>query len=162
MINVTRSAILAREATSSDDGQFGKYLSDSGLALVTGEDPDLGNQPNVSCVPKKTYLLLWQWSEHHQRNLYHLQDVQGRSNCEAHSGNLCGNTIIGEQSDVEGCILFGISFGIFAKGAVVGKHPTLKRPQRGVIESVAALAKMEADMRDPKTGEQLPFWLNII
>lgn len=158
---VTRSAVVAREAASTDDGQFGHYQSDSGLALVTGEDPDLGNAPDVSCIPKGRRLAYWAWSAKHQRNLYHLQDTDARVGVELHAGNLCGNKPKGEASDVEGCLIFGLDFGVFDAGSVVGAHPPLSRPQRGVVHSVAALAKLEADMRDPKTGEQLPFWLTI-
>jgi len=159
-MTITRNATISREAASTDDGYYGNWLSDSGFRCVTGEDPDLDNKPEVSCVPFGRYICLWQWSKSHGRNVYHLQNVPGRTNCEIHSGNLCGNKPKGEESDVCGCIIVGKDFGTFAIGQVVGKHPPLKKAQRGVVSSVEALAKLEADMRD-SDGQQMAFWLTI-
>lgn len=124
-----KTAHLQRLETG-DNGTFGS-LSLDGLIFVTGELPDMDNAPGESCVPAGKYPCKWQHSPKFRRNVYHLQDVLGRSVIEIHSGNWCGNRANGLRSDVDGCILLG-----GRRGVVDG--------QPGVVESRDAVAEFEA------------------
>lgn len=158
------SDVIKRWATitrgpSTDDGTFGKYVSDSGFSCATGELPWRDNKPNLSCVPLGKYVALWAWSASHNCNLYLLQNVPGRTAVEIHKGNLCGDILQGRASDVQGCCLLGMATAIFTTGSIkVGKPPM---SQRGVAGSGETLAAFERDMKDPDTSEQNAFWLTI-
>ena len=155
-----RTAVLSRQP-STDEGTFGDWLSDSNWSCKTAELPWRDNACEISCIPCGTYRAVWRWSQGHQRNLYHLLNVPMRSEVEIHSGNLAGDVSAGYCSEVKGCILPGLAFGIFPGGTKMenGKF-TLGKDQRGVEASVAALALLEKDMRDDK-GVQQDFDLGI-
>lgn len=57
----------------------------------------------VSCIPAGTYRVKRRWSPKHQRNVYGLLDVPGRSDIEIHSAN--------DARELEGCIALGTEFG---------------------------------------------------
>ena len=142
-----RTAILTRQKPSTDEGTFGDWLSDSGWSCKTGELPDRGNACEISCVPCGTYRAVWRWSKAHGKNLYHLINVPMRSEVEIHSGNVCGDVSKGYASEVKGCILPGLSVGVFPTGTKLqGGKLILGRDQLGVEASVSALSKLEADM----------------
>jgi hypothetical protein len=148
---VTRKATLTRQL-SAPDGTPGLWRSDSGFFCVTWERPDADNAPDVSCVIKDTYLVLWQWSQKHGKNLYHLQNVKDRTDIEIHAANVI--------EELLGCIAVGEEVAVFAKDGIRPGIPA--STHRGVTNSVATLAKLEADMRDPKTREQVSFYLTIV
>lgn len=100
---------LLRKRTG-DQGTFGELDLD-GLTLYTGELPWRDNQPTISSIPAGTYVCKWQFSEKFRRNVYHLQNVPGRSFVEIHPGNVVGDTAKGFESDVAGCICLGLSEG---------------------------------------------------
>lgn len=57
----------------------------------------------VSCIPAGTYHVKRRWSPKHQRNVYGLLNVPGRSDIEIHSAN--------DARELEGCIALGTEFG---------------------------------------------------
>ena len=155
-----RTATLTRQP-SNDAGTFGDWLSDSGWSCRTGELPWRDNASRISCVPCGTYRAVWRWSAAHGKNLYLLINVPRRSEVEIHSGNVCGDTALGYASEVKGCILPGLEISTFPAGtSLEGGKIVLPKDQPGVTQSVVALAKLEADMRD-KDGKQSDFDLTI-
>lgn len=135
-----KTATLTRFKTGPH-GTFGKISVDD-LSFVTGELPDKNNERGLSCVPAGEYAVEW----HHSPKFgdcYHVQDVPGRSHILIHSGNRCGDTSQGFKSDVEGCILLGLSLG-----ALGG--------QEAVLSSKAAVADFEEYM------QRAPFRLRIV
>ena len=91
-------------------------------AFCTGEDPDLNNQPGISCVLPGEYLCRRIKTPKHPKDpndstawdyegVYALEDKNGRTAVELHRGNFHGNKALGYRSDVEGCILLGNSKG---------------------------------------------------
>lgn len=136
-----RIVILQREP-STDEGTFGKWVSDSGFSCFTGELPWRFNLPGISCIPALTYVCLWQFSPRHGY-CYHVQDVPGRSDVEIHSANLMGDKSKGKKSQLLGCI---------APGLIV----EVREGQLGVWESKEALARLVADLKEQ------PFQLTIV
>lgn len=98
-------ATLTRTKTD-DDGTFGT-LSIDGLSFVTGELPDRDNAPMISCIPPGTYRCEWSPSAHLGRDVYHLQNVPGRSSILIHPANLMGATDKGLKAELNGCIALG-------------------------------------------------------
>ena len=143
-----RKATINRRASSSD-GTFGKYISDSGLVLVTIERPWKDNKEDVSSIPLGTYECLWQFSKKHSCNLYHLQNVLGRTNVEIHSANV--------YQQLLGCIAPGHAELLFKANSIRPGCPD--RDMWGVTQSVAALSDLEKDMFED--GKQVPFQLEI-
>lgn len=147
-------AVLTRNLSlSGDDGTFGDIVAPSGLRGKTGELPNRDNKPDISCILAGGYLVEDAWSEKHQKNVWHIRNVQGRDQEEIHSGNLCGDVSLGFASDVLGCQIWGDSIAMFREGEVVEGHH-LTRDQRGVTNTVATLAKFRAELG-------LRFWLEI-
>jgi len=163
-MEISRSATLTRQDNWEDQpdpqGTFGQYISDRNFGCKIGELPWRENAHGISCIPKGRYPVLWQWSNKHKCNCYHITQVQDRNNVEIHKGNICGDVSKGYGSDVEGCQLPGIAVAKFTKGSI---HPNPAKPpvdQLGVTESGLALGALEKDMRNDK-GEQMPFYLEI-
>lgn len=98
-----KHATLKRISTS-DEGTFGLLTLD-GLIFTSGELPERDNRPGESCIPPGVYQCKWLPSPKFSRNVYHVQDVPGRTVIEIHSGNYCGAKPL--RSDVDGCILLG-------------------------------------------------------
>ena len=133
-------ALLTRLKTGPH-GTFGKLTVD-GQSYQTGELPERGNQPSLSCIPAGEYRVDW----HHSPRFgdcYQLEAVPGRSHILIHAGNLCGDTTRGLKSDVEGCVLLGYSVG-----ALNG--------QDAVLSSKAAVADFEEYMK------RAPFTLRVV
>ena len=139
---------LCRKSTS-DQGTFGELTTPNGTVFVSAELPWRDNKPSLSCIPRGNYPVKWLWSPKHNRNIYHVEGVQGRdrnlemANIEIHNGNYAGDVTKGYRSDVLGCILIGNKVGVIGT-------------QRAVLESQAALAHFESLMN------QEPFMLNVI
>lgn len=76
------------------------YLTCNDLHLFTLELPDLGNEPNISCIPEGEYEY---YIRHSSKNgfVIELKNVPNRSFIQIHSGNF--------TSQIEGCILVGES-----------------------------------------------------
>lgn len=133
-------ATLTRHRTSRM-GTFGTLEID-GQKFTTGELPDNGNTPSLSCIPAGEYEVRYEHSAKFGQT-YTLQAVPGRSHILIHSGNLCGDITQGLKSDVEGCILLGHSIGLL-------------NGQEAVISSKLAVSDFEALM------EREPFRLRIV
>ena len=131
-----RTATLTRNP-STDQGTFGHMLTDSGFVCITGELPWQDNAHNVSCIPAGQYLCKWLYSPSHGRDVYHVTNVPNRGNVEIHIGNWCGNVASGFKSDVLGCIILGDHYAMMA--------PPGMKPQMGVANSTATVAKFESD-----------------
>ena len=91
MTDATREVTLTRpdgwETNPNPEGNFGKWQSDSGYSCVIGELPWNDDKPDVSCLPALRILFKWLWSEHHQCNLYHAQDVPGEFTTDPERSN---------------------------------------------------------------------------
>lgn len=123
---------------STDEGTFGKFTAanDDGsknIACETGELPWRNNEIGKSCIPAGTYKVQWLWSPKHQRSVYHVQDVPGRTVVEIHAANLMGDIDKGYVAQLEGCISPGSEVKTFDKDI----FPELNKPQRGVTNSLA-------------------------
>lgn len=94
---------------SSDQGTFGS-LAGPGLVLFTAELPWRGNQANVSCIPAGVYECR-PYSSQKYSDVYQLLEVPYRSQILIHAGNWAGDKDKGLRSDVEGCILVGLTIG---------------------------------------------------
>src|SRR5258708_28488654 len=126
-----RSVILSR-TMSRPDGTFGTWLSDSGLSLITLELPWRDNSPDVSCIPLGRYKCTWRWSQAHGCNLYHIENVPGRSNCEIRSANVA--------QQLKGCIAPG---NVLAEFPVDSISPLLPAHlSRGVTRRHEAFAAL--------------------
>lgn len=94
------SVILTR---TSDDGiQTLGRLETPNFKCFTLERPWKNNAPNISCVPKGTYICKYTFSPLFLRYTYQLQNVKGRSGIRIHSANF--------YSQLLGCIALGNSF----------------------------------------------------
>ena len=78
----------------------------------------------MSCVPALKVLCRKQYSPAHVREVYTMQDVPCRSECEIHAGNFCGDVDKGLRSDVKGCVILGKAFG-----QIEGQDAVLKSKQ---------------------------------
>jgi len=89
--------------------------------LIVGDDvfytlelPWKNNERNVSCIPVGTYKAIHLPRSHSGKyhNVYHVQQVAGRSGILIHAGNT--------TTDTDGCILIGINKGhLYGKPAVL-------------------------------------------
>lgn len=116
-----RALQLLREAQDAY-ATFGSIVDEHGGTLcVTLELPWRDNAHDISCIPPGTYHAQRVFSPKHQRVLFQLIDVPGRSAIEIHPGNT--------PNDSLGCILVGTAFG-----EIDG--------QRAVLASRAAFARL--------------------
>lgn len=135
-------AVLTRLETG-EDGTFGELVINDGMTVTrfkTLERPWANNEKDVSAVlpgpgePARSYKALWLFSPTHG-NCYHLQAVPGRTDVEIHSANVFQQLL--------GCVVLGRAVETFAKGSLLGHGDhaiTLERAQKGVTESVDAMA----------------------
>ena len=59
----------------------------------------LNNASNISCVPKGTYTVVYEYSDRFKKHLWELKGVPGRSECKFHSANY--------WHQLNGCIALG-------------------------------------------------------
>ncbi|MGE4553080.1 MAG: DUF5675 family protein [Desulfovibrionaceae bacterium] len=85
-----------------EDGVFGALVLDGRVACLTLEPPDLGNRPEVSCIPEGRYRLERVRSPRFGETL-RVSAVPGRTDILIHAGNTRGDT--------HGCILTGEGLG---------------------------------------------------
>ena len=127
-------ATLVRQP-STDLGTFGVFaIADSNFTCVSLELPWQDNQPNISCVPVGSYMCTWRWSQSHNRNVYHVENVPGRTAVEIHSANITAQLL--------GCICLGMGIAIFPAGTFSGIEVATK----GVQGSKIAVASFEQIM----------------
>jgi len=104
------AARIQREP-SSEHGTFGRIVAkniDAIFECDTLELPWKTNRRNVSCIPSGSYQCDWSHSGKFG-NCYRLREVPGRSGILIHAGNYAGDRSQKMRSDVEGCILLGLS-----------------------------------------------------
>ena len=77
---------------------IGMMRDDSNLYALTLENPWVGNETNISCIPEGNYVCEIDKSPKYG-DVYHVRKVEGRSHILIHWGNYERNT--------EGCILLG-------------------------------------------------------
>lgn len=136
---------------SSDEGVFG-VLSTDGFKAFSLELPYRENKIGVSCIPAGTYRVEWLWSPKHERKVYHVQNVPGRTMVELHSFNLAGDADKGYIAQAQGCISLGEEVSVFRGDSI----PKLTKPQRGVTNSAKTVAAFEEHMK------REPFDLEIL
>lgn len=98
---------LIERNCDTEQGVFGRLFV-AAKSWLTVERPDLGNLPNVSCIPTGTYVL--------KRSIYYkptvpyecweIQDVPDRTLIKIHKGNI--------DLNVEGCVAVGMKRGMLA------------------------------------------------
>lgn len=114
---------------STDQGTAGtaELNNPAGITLwtgVSGELPWRNNASNLSCIPPGIYVATYSPSALFKRNVYHLQNVPGRSAVEIHIGNWFGDTTLGFKSDVLGCTVVGTVTGRLAGQLAVENSET--------------------------------------
>ena len=118
---------LIERREAGDQGTFG-LLTAGGLTLYTGELPDRGNAPSISCIPAGRYRVVWTWSPRFRRMTYRLLDVPSRSGVLIHSASLMGDAALGWRVQLLGCIAFGERLGwIDGQKALLLSRPAVRR-----------------------------------
>lgn len=95
---------------------YGALLYEGQPVCVTLEDPWLGNQKCISCIPEGIYTCR-RWTSRNAAigKTWKVVDVPGRSGILFHAGNWAGQPGVASgplSGDTKGCILLGQSFGI--------------------------------------------------
>lgn len=104
---------IQRTQTSSE-GTFGKLYVDGNFLCYTGElpryagNPEIENERQTDCIPAGNYICEIKQSPKFGR-VYEVKSVPNRSATLIHKGNFCGDKKKGFKSDVEGCILLGMT-----------------------------------------------------
>lgn len=168
-----RAACVRNPDLSGDQGSFGQTTSDTGKTWVSLALPWRSDLANKSCVPpdpaqpgvKKKYLLRYQPSPIHKRDLYHFVNEvlaenadgtltlgpleDGRTVVELHSANFAGDADKGWFKQDLGCENLGKSRAQFPANTVPGQTQV----QWGVTESKTAIAEFEKEYCED--GEQM-------
>lgn len=101
-----------RRFSMSDSGTKGILTFDKGgFTCKTLELPWKNNQKKISCIPTGIYKCSLYPSSKFGL-VYNLENVPSRSAILIHPGNFAGDTSKGLRTDVEGCILVGMEFGV--------------------------------------------------
>ena len=103
---------------SSEQGTFGE-LSGETLSLQSAELPWHDNAAQSSCIPSGVYNCI-PYSSAKFSDVYMLEAVPGRSAILIHSGNFAGDVSRGYRSDVQGCILLGMTRTVMEGQKAVG------------------------------------------
>lgn len=127
--------IVARltRTPSTDEGTFGVFVV-GGLVLQSLELPNRNNKSNISCVPTGTYEVSMRYSPNFKKKLYWLNNVKDRSFVLIHGANFAGDTELGYQTHLQGCIALGKS-----KGSALNKF---QKRQRCIFGSQQAVREM--------------------
>ena len=119
-------AVLDR-LESGDQGTFGRMWT-RGLELYSGELPDRGNAPNVSCVPPAMYRVIWTFSPRFRRYMYLLLGTDPRAGIRKHPANLMGDRAQGWRAQLNGCIALGERLGwLDGQKALLISAPAVRR-----------------------------------
>lgn len=117
-------AMLVREP-SKEDGTYGVLTLPGGSSFNTLELPWRNNETGKSCIPPGTYKVEIRNSPKFG-TVYEVKGVPNRSAILIHAGNTAGNTDRGLKSDVQGCIILGMSRGrLNNQSAVLESKPAL-------------------------------------
>jgi hypothetical protein len=109
--------IIQREA-SADHGTFGRLTTEIGWGCNTLELPWRDNRKQQSSIPAGVYRCAVVQSAKFGK-VYGVANVPTRSGILIHAGNYGGDTKKGLRSDIEGCILLGLSRGMLNHQQVV-------------------------------------------
>ena len=119
--------IVLQRMESGDQGTFGR-LTTPDFWLYSGELPDRGNAPSVSCIPAGVYDVIWTWSPRFKRNMYLLLGTAPRAGIRKHPANLMGDIALGLRSQLNGCIALGERLGWIEKQkALLLSAPAVRR-----------------------------------
>jgi hypothetical protein len=110
---------------SNEFGTFGRLGK-----WVTLEEEDLGNRPNVSCIPTGEYLCKRTRYLKGGYETFEVMGVPGRSRILFHTANT--------EEDIQGCIGLGMTLGVFK---VVDEESRKEMWKIGVRSSKAAFAE---------------------
>lgn len=135
--------VVLERLSKSEAGCFGRILAPRGFACFSGELPDRGNAPGISCVPTGIYDVVWAMSPRLRRNTYRLLAVPCRSGILKHPANFMGDAALGLRCQLNGCIALGEKVGVMDG-------------QRALLISGPAVRRFEAHM------DRQPFRLRII
>ena len=151
MKNITLQRIRVAGVTP-DEGTPGEWSNAaSGFNCMIWELPDRANASMLSRVKAGVYRLTLKPSARFGRNLWHLEDRDGRQNSMVHNGNLAGDIKLGYATDSDGCLLAGADVALFKAGSAMGKNHDgtpriLQKDQHGIGSSVVTLAALMADL----------------
>ena len=141
--NILPKVCIHRLSTGVE-GTPGKLtVANNAFTCHTLELEWLNNQHDVSCIPAGTYRCEVSYSNHMNKDLYHVLNVPDRTTVMIHNGNYAGQENKGLKSDVLGCILLGDS-----EGKING--------QEVVLDSVVALTAFMKLMKNE------PFEIEIV
>lgn len=120
-------AVLDR-LESGDQGTFGRMWT-PGLELYSGELPERGNAPNVSCIPQPgLHRVVWTFSPRFRRFMYLLLGTAPRVGIRAHAANLMGDAAQGWRAQLNGCIALGERLGwLDGQKALLLSAPAVRR-----------------------------------
>jgi Family of unknown function (DUF5675) len=93
-----------------DSGTEGTLIT-NGFQCRTLELPWKDNHSNLSCIPVGEYIVEI-YNSPKFGNIYHVTNVNNRQFILMHPGNWAGDKTKGLRTDVEGCILLGLDYGI--------------------------------------------------
>lgn len=124
---MTPDAVLERHETG-DQGTFGRMWA-RGLSLYSGELPDRGNAPNVSCIPRPgLHHVAWTWSPAFRRPMYLLLGTAPRAGIREHAANFMGDATKGWRKQLNGCIALGEKLGwMGGQKALLLSAPAVRR-----------------------------------
>lgn len=124
---MTPDAVLER-AETGDQGTFGSMWA-RGLRLYSGELPDRGNAPNISCIPQPgLHQVAWTWSPAFRRFMYLLLGTEPRAGIRAHSANFMGDDTKGWRRQLNGCLALGEKLGwMDGQKALLLSAPAVRR-----------------------------------
>jgi len=92
----------------SSAGTFGVFSApELKFSCISLELPPRDNQPSISRINEGIYNASWVKSPRKKREIYRLEDKNGRTGILIHSASFAGDELLGFQSDLEGCITLG-------------------------------------------------------
>lgn len=128
-----KKATLTR-ADSTDQGTAGILIFDASV-LHTIELPSRNNKPQISSIPEGIYQLLWLRSPTHGW-LYHVCNVPNRAGVLIHAANFAGDTALGFDSQLKGCIALCQKIGkLRNKSGVMQLAGLISKPAVSAFES---------------------------
>lgn len=116
---------------SDNQGTIGLLLHGVIKICFLNELPWRNNKTNISHIPEGVYQVKYlpRSASGKYRDVYHVQNVPGRSGVLIHAGNFAGDTRKGFKTHSWGCVLPGLRLGKLSG-------------QRSVLASSAALRKL--------------------
>ncbi|MES9949824.1 MAG: DUF5675 family protein [Candidatus Thiodiazotropha sp.] len=130
------SRLILRRGGSSPQGTFGRLLLPGGDEIWTAELPWRDNRRSKSCIPSGVYCAryLARSASGKYRDVYHVEDVAGRSGILIHAGNFAGDRELDYRSHSWGCILPALRVGYLKTGK--------DKYQRAGLASRSALGRL--------------------